>query len=108
MKQRITEEQYNEIQEELKETWYRFALEKGYTLVDEYPMWADSEGWDVERPQLLGFPGIGEMIEFLSEHEYDGDDKDFSFEKNHITAYYSGELRDALWKAVKEILTKSS
>lgn len=38
MKQRITEKQYNEITEEQKETWYRFALEKRYTFVDEYPM----------------------------------------------------------------------
>lgn len=101
MKQRITEKQYNEITEEQKETWYRFALEKRYTFVDEYPMWADSEGWDVDRPQLLGFPSIGEMIEFLSEKKGLGMPDHAG---NALVWPMDKELCDVLWKNVKEVI----
>ncbi len=102
MKQRITEEQYNELNDKQKYTWYKAMLDAGHHMI--------VPNYDDGMLMLEGFPSIGEMIEFL--------DINIIYLENE--AGYWGvkttedlqdiepvpELCDALWEAVKEVLNK--
>lgn len=112
MKQHIIEKQLNELSEEGKEKlagWYgqpeRRNHRDNYCVVCNKPLHTDNKR--ISR-FILPLLSIGQMIEFL------GDNNKRLVE---IVAYYSratksvvknyeGELCDALWEAVKEVLEK--
>jgi hypothetical protein len=94
MKQHITEEQLNELNDKQKDIWTRWMVSKGYY----------SGNYKARDYLIDGFPTIGQMIEFLEEH--DSDKCDFAI---HCWQEYAGdskELADYLWGGVKEVLSE--
>ena len=121
MKQHITEKQYNELSPKQKKIWHKWAVKRGYTMQKVYKhYYYKYDKREFGKEMLLGFPSIGEMIEFLVEKQlklY----RDIHIEMLHnrwqISTCYDekwvfeedaekGELCDALWYACKEVLEK--
>lgn len=109
MKQHITVKQLSELSGMQKKKLGEFVTGNDNFFLNNYP----------DQPNLL-LLSIGQMIEFL-----DSLDLEVCISKPHLTQYevaiydkytdkiqlnvdqgfYQGELCDALWKAVKEVLT---
>lgn len=94
MKQNITEKQFNELNDSQKSNWYEFCRKNKYVLYDK-------GGNDF---QIVDFPSIGQMIEFL------GDDWNKKAQCLTVTEdeaifpnNYCGNdnICDYLWDAVK-------
>lgn len=118
IKQRITESNFNELTNPQKERWLKWCWAHNYTMRYEY---GDSIS-DVEfgPKDILGFPSIGEMIEFLDEKAawFSGvarlqpyswsigmlTDSAEDHGPEFVERYCNRELCDALWEGVKEIL----
>ena len=107
MKQRITEKQFNELSRKQKKSWYDFMIKAGHYIGEENLDFL-----------INGFPSIGQMIEFLV-NEQPKLWRDIHIEMLHnrwqISSCYEekwvfeedaekGELCDALWEAVKDVL----
>ena len=95
MKQRITEEQFNQLKEIQKEVWTNFCYQRGWTVRQEYGPWVAPS---IDPNLILGFPSIGEMIEFLDDRAGD-----------YITGVIKPEAKDlcdTLWTEVMEALEK--
>mgnify|MGYP001616949988 CR=1 FL=1 len=122
MKQRITEDQFNELSKEKRQKWVTWCWDHHYTINKVYKDYIV-----VDDKMILGFPGIGEMIEFLEDNNKFEEEADMMVrpvffwrqvgeiknrggfaikwwldEDQDIT----GELCDCLWEAVKEALEK--
>lgn len=106
MKQHITEKQYNELSPKQKKVWHKWAVKRGYTMQKVYgDYYKYKTGREFEKEMLLGFPSIGEMIEFIHEAR----EKDFEFEKfdwHDLDYMNANDWTDYLWIGVKEILEK--
>jgi hypothetical protein len=92
MKQRITEEQFNELKEAQKEVWTEFCYSHHWTIRERYGMVIPP----VDPLLILGFPSIEEMMEFLLDHE--------SFSWSDYETSDPFNFCDSLWKAVKDKL----
>jgi hypothetical protein len=99
MKQYITEEQYNELPEDKKDIWFKWAVKHNYRMTDIYPLLAEQENWDTD--ELATFPSIGQMMEFLGDEEMDR----FVMRYGE-TLPLNEQLCDELWEAVKAVLNK--
>ena len=163
MKKNITVNQLNELSEKGKErlrewwkpkegdwvytTWREFGSKGEFVIfedkTDDDGLFIDYSNEDfypnadsISENKLLPLLSIGQMIEFLDEHnnlyainspqkgelnkgdlQHKNDDKfwndrdmanpyDWQVEKNSVGSFNSKELCDALWEAVKEILEK--
>ena len=91
MKQRITEKQYNEINEKKKLIWRRFMVKAGNAPTINH---------------LPGFPSIGEMIEFLIIDKISRFGDKWLVELGIGAKITKGELCDTLWKETKGKLEK--
>lgn len=99
MKQHISEEQWNELDNKKKNNWFCWAVEKGYT---KRISTAQLCSFSAEEKHEVDVPNIGRMIEFLDEMHLAEEIVKRSYYKN--LNYLS--LCDALWEAVKEVLNK--
>ena len=94
MKQQITIEQLGELKESQSERLLNWIIDKKYSF---------------HGPALVT---IGQMIEFLDEHKTFLNDNWWNciliawpeFDSASISKSYDGELCDALWDAIKEVL----
>lgn len=98
MKQKITKKQLNELDQKGKNTLYHWFEKKDFDLV----AYEDEDSF-----LYYPLPAIGQMIEFLDEQEelnngwYIENGKRLT-----IDIFGKGELCDALWEAIKDILDK--
>lgn len=115
MKQRITEEQFNELSKEQKEIWIKWTKDHKYTMNELYPI-KYSVKWDEDF--IEGFPSIGQMIEILDEGFNRVFDINLAYNpKNKVYIKYSmdsfetggawggNDLCDVLWDVVKHKLS---
>lgn len=100
MKQHITEDQYNELSEDKKKIWYQWCLDHNYTMEARYGQ--KDIYWPFIPDQILDFPSIGEMIEFILDHQQ----QIITTGKYYKTLNWDKklELCDTLWMSVQEIL----
>jgi predicted AlkP superfamily pyrophosphatase or phosphodiesterase len=117
MKRRITVEQLQELTEEqkqrLREWWMPQCYDIYYdTIFDDYGMITTDEHGNISKyvmqnkEKLLPLLDIGQMIELLQEkYGEDWIDRIYSVDYDHnIYSLYDGELADALWSEVKQVL----
>lgn len=112
MKQRITEEQFNELSTKEKDVWLNWMYDHKYTIRELYPLFHSY--LEVEQNLIDGFPSIGQMIEFLEESKvFEEDDCLVNFFSSSTFGIKIGwydisnekvEFCDVLWKVVKQIL----
>lgn len=108
MKQWIIEDQFNELSEKQKDIWHQWCLDHKYTMKERFPF----DYYKDKPDMILGFPSIGEMIEFLSEHGYNlsVDQMDKAPKSWWRVCYLEmliddkDDLVDGLWEATKEAL----
>lgn len=109
MKQRITFEQLNELTDEQKEQlreWWKpkvgdfyiwhsegMKSEGEFLATDDVGPWADEEAGQYAIPVL----SVGQMIDILHA-------RNSGFGNHHIDFDWEGELCDALWDEVKQLL----
>lgn len=114
MKQHITLEQFDKLSTKQKNNLLKWALEKEYVV--RLPNGIDDL---LGRPYYVPLLSIGQMIEFLDEHDkfptlfkYCVGEKEWTLghDEDHgvtfVDEHKNTELCNALWEAVKEVLNK--